>query len=127
MRSTHGGSRQVRRELRQRPGGASWPTLQLVANMAGAGMIPQPFDINSCGERFRRGDFRCDAIGVTFSKEDDGIAFVNWSESVYDVAMSDDDRQHARRPVVGVQQNILERSLHSFGRMFRTRIDQAEI
>ena len=58
-------------------------------------MIPQPFVINSCGEPFRRGDFRCDAIGITFSNEDDGIAFVNRSKSVYDVAMSDDDRQRA--------------------------------
>src|SRR5262245_44337179 len=95
--------------------------------MARAGMIPQPFNINASGEPFRRRDFRCDAIGITVSNEDDGIAFVNGSESVYGVAMSDDDRHLTWRPIVGVQQDILERRLHSFGRMFRARIDQAEV
>ena len=75
-----------------RPAG---PSTRLVANLAGAGAIPQPFSINSGGEPFRRGDFPCDAIGITVSNEDDGIAFVNRSKSLDGVAMSDDDRHRA--------------------------------
>ena len=45
-------------------------------------MLPQPFNVKSCGEPFGRGDFRCDTIGIVVSNKDDGIAFVNRSKSV---------------------------------------------
>jgi hypothetical protein len=69
-------------------------------------MIPQPLDINSCGEPFRRSDFPGNTIGITVSNEDDGIAFVHRSERIDGVTMSDDDR-FFRPPYISAGQKHL--------------------